>query len=147
MQTNDILPEGAGWVTPYLTVTDVAHSLQFYRQAFGFSPGRSVTGPGDTVIHAEMTYQGQTVLMFAPEEEEGATRTQAHSGCEPPLTFYVYCANVDWLAKRAREAGAIVLESPRDAAWGDRIVRLQDPDGYRWTFATRLGEGTANAPA
>jgi uncharacterized glyoxalase superfamily protein PhnB len=24
--------------------------------------------------------------------------------------------------------------------WGDRMVRLRDPDGYLWSFATKVGE-------
>ena len=140
MQTNEILPPGACWLTPYLTVTDAEHSLHFYSQAFGFGRGRVVPGPGGTIIHAEMTYQGKTVVMFTPEGPWSPMRTPAHSGCRMPLNFYVYCANVDRLAERARKAGAMTLAEPLDMFWGDRVVQLQDSDGYLWTFATKVGE-------
>lgn len=137
MQGNQVLPTGASWLTPYLTVTDAEHSLSFYQQAFGFGRGRQVKGADGRVLHAEMTYQGKTLLMLIPEYAATPLRTPAHSGCELPLELYVYCANVDLLARRAREAGAIVRSEPVDRFWGDRIAQLQDPDGYLWTFATR----------
>jgi uncharacterized glyoxalase superfamily protein PhnB len=140
MNQKEILPQGASWLTPYLTVTDADHSLDFYERAFGFGRGNTLAARDGQVVHAEMSYQGRTILMFSPEGAWSPMRTPAHSGCETPVSFYVYCADVDVLTERAREAGAIVLSTPEDMFWGDRMARLQDPDGYVWAFATRVGE-------
>ena len=144
MTTNDYMPGDANWLIPYLTVTDAEHSLNFYQQAFGFGRGQVVTTSEGRILHAAMRYQGKTVLMFAPEGAWSPMRTPAHSGCELPINLYVYCPSVDLLAERAREAGAIMLAGPEDMFWGDRIVRLQDSDGYLWTFATKVGEFDAS---
>lgn len=140
MEEREILPGGACWLTPYLTVTDAEHSLDFYERAFGFGRGNVLAGPQGRILHAEMSYQGRTVIMFAPEGAWSPMKTPAHGGCEPSIVLYVYCADVDVLARRARAAGAMVLAEPEDMFWGDRIARLQDSDGYLWTFATRVGE-------
>lgn len=141
MPTENGRPEGDNWLIPYLTVADVDASMDFYKRAFGFEPGATVPGPDGRNIHGGMKYQGTTVLMFGPEGMGGDTmRTPANSGAAEPINLYVYCPDVDALTTRAREAGAEVLAEPEDMFWGDRMVRLRDPDGYLWSFATNIGE-------
>ena len=36
MATENILPDGANWLTPYITVSNAEASLAFYQKAFGF---------------------------------------------------------------------------------------------------------------
>jgi PhnB protein len=141
MPTEQGRPEGANWLTPYITVADADAALGFYQRAFGFEPGLAMPGADGRTAHASMTYQGATLLMFAPEGAWGDSgmHTPAHSGAEPPLDFYVYCPDVDALTARARGAGAEVLAEPEQMFWGDRMVRLRDPDGYLWSFATNVG--------
>jgi PhnB protein len=141
METKDILPEGANWLTPYLTVSNPELSLTFYEKAFGFGRGDTIPGPDGRIMYAEMTWQKKTIVMFAPEGAGGSThQTPRHSGVESPIGLYVYCADVDALVVRARQAHALVLSEPEDMFWGDRMARLQDPDGYIWSFATKVGE-------
>jgi uncharacterized glyoxalase superfamily protein PhnB len=142
MQTKEILPADGNWLTPYLTVSDARNSLDFYERAFGFGRGNILPGPEGDIMHAEMTWQGKCVVMFSPESAASAMpmKTPAHSGVGPSLTFYVYCADVDALTDQARQAGATVLAEPEEMFWGDRMATFRDPDGYLWSFATRVGE-------
>lgn len=146
MTKTDILPPEANWLTPYLTVSDAEKSLLFYEAAFGFGRGNIVLGADGAIMHAEMTWQGKNVIMFSPETTVTARpmRTPAHSCLQMPVVFYIYCADVDALTARARQAGAKVVDEPENMFWGDRMVSLRDPDGYMWSFATRVGE---SAPA
>jgi uncharacterized glyoxalase superfamily protein PhnB len=43
--------------------------------------------------------------------------------------------DVDRARELARQAGAGV-ETAEDKPWGDRVVAVTDPDGYRWMLAT-----------
>lgn len=134
-------PEGSNWITPYLTVAEAEASLVFYQKAFGFEPGMTMPDQTGKVMHAEMSYQGKPVMMFGPEGAWGGTsKTPANSGTEIPVGFYVYTDDVDGLAEQAASAGCDQLSPPEDMFWGDRIVNLRDPDGFVWTFATRVGE-------
>lgn len=134
-------PAEANYVTTYLTVADGARALAFYERAFGFTPGNVMREDDGRVGHAEMHYQGAIVIMFAPEGAWGSTdRTPAHMGLSLPLNFYVYCPDVDARTDEAKRAGAKVLAAPQDMFWGDRMAKLEDPDGYVWCFATRTGE-------
>ncbi len=141
MTAQQVLPKGANWLTPYLTVSNAEASLAFYEKAFGFTPENTMPGPDGKIVHAGMNYQGAAIIMFAPEGAWGGTcKTPAHSQTEPSISLYVYCENVDALAARAKEAGAEVLSEPEDMFWGDRMASLRDPDGYVWSFATKVGE-------
>jgi uncharacterized glyoxalase superfamily protein PhnB len=89
--------------------------------------------------HAQMSYFGARI-MFGPEGAMGGTnRAPATTGTEAAAQSYVYCPDVDAFTARARGAGAKILMEPADMFWGDRIVHLEDPDGYRWAFATNTG--------
>ncbi len=134
-------PEGANWLTPYLTVSDGERALRFYEKAFGFAPGEVMRTPDGNIGHAEMRYQGNTIIMFAPEGAWGSeAKTPAHMGAKLPSNLYLYCENVDALTSRAKAAGAQVTQEPQDMFWGDRTASFTDPDGYDWMFATNVGE-------
>lgn len=141
MQATAARPEGANWLTPYITVSNPDMSLVFYEKAFGFKPGNTMPAPDGKIGHAEMHYQGTLIIMFAPEGAWGSTcKTPAHTNVEPSIGLYVYCENVDDLVKQAKKAGAKVIQEPETMFWGDRTARFRDLDGYAWTFATKVGE-------
>jgi uncharacterized glyoxalase superfamily protein PhnB len=119
-----------------LCVRDMQASMAFYEAAFGFKLDFSMPGPDGKPGHAQMTYFGGRI-MFAPEGAMGGTnRAPATTGVEPAAQSYVYCPDVDAFTARARAAGAKVLMEPADMFWGDRMTHIEDPDGYRWAFAT-----------
>ena len=135
------LRRGTGPITPYLTVADATASLAFYARAFGFRVGETITSPDGKVIHVVMRCGRASDVMFSPEGIwSGTMKSPLHSGAECPLTMYVRCIEVDALADQARAVGAKILTEPTDMPWGDRIVRIEDPDGYVWCFASKTGE-------
>lgn len=126
-------------VMPYLTVRDAAASLAFYQQAFGFKPGETVSAPDSRLIRVVMHHAGATAFRFSPEGIwSGSMQAPATSKTENPIVLYVPWRRIDALAARARAAGATIVSEPEDMFWGERIVRIADPDGYVWCFAARL---------
>jgi uncharacterized glyoxalase superfamily protein PhnB len=120
-------PAGVPWLTPYLTVRDARAATAFFEAAFGFEVRDSVQDDG-VVMHVEMTYQGQLIVMFAPEGAFGsAAKTPKSAG-----------AIVDAVYTRALAAGAKSLSEPQDQFWGDRFAQVEDLDGYRWALARHL---------
>lgn len=64
-------------------------SIAFYEQALGFVVRDSVNDDG-TIIHVEMTYRGQLIVMFAPEGAYGSrVRTPKSAGQMVPQSFYL----------------------------------------------------------
>jgi uncharacterized glyoxalase superfamily protein PhnB len=131
-------PAGVPWLTPYLTVRDARATTAFFTAAFGFEVRDSVQDDG-VVMHVEMTYQGQLIVMFAPEGAFGsAAKTPKSAGAIAPQSFYVYVDDVDAVYARALAAGAKSLSEPQDQFWGDRFAQVEDLDGYRWALARHL---------
>ncbi|MBB2930810.1 VOC family protein [Paraburkholderia silvatlantica] len=131
-------PAGVPWLTPYLTVRDARASMDFYRAALGFAVRDSVEDDG-AIMHVEMTYHDQLIVMFAPEGAFGSTaRTPKSAQAIAPQSFYLYVDDVDAVYARALEAGAKSLSEPQDQFWGDRFAQVEDLDGYRWALARHL---------
>ncbi|WP_322060916.1 VOC family protein [Paraburkholderia sp. J63] len=131
-------PAGVPWLTPYLTVRDARATIEFFRAAFGFAVRDSVEDDG-AVMHVEMTYHDQLIVMFAPEGAFGSTaRTPKSSDAIAPQSFYLYVDDVDAVYARALVAGAKSLSEPQDQFWGDRFAQVEDLDGYRWALARHL---------
>ncbi|HEY1611924.1 MAG TPA: VOC family protein [Paraburkholderia sp.] len=131
-------PAGVPWLTPYLTVRDARAAIAFFEAAFGFSMRDCVHDDG-AVMHVEMSYHGQLIVMFAPERAFGSiARTPRSSGAIAPQSFYLYVDDVDEVYARAITAGAKSLSEPQDQFWGDRFAQVEDIDGYRWALARHL---------
>jgi uncharacterized glyoxalase superfamily protein PhnB len=131
-------PAGVPWLTPYLTVREARTAVAFYEAAFGFAVRDSVEDDG-AVMHVEMTYHDQLIVMFAPEGAFGSTaRTPKSAQTIAPQSFYLYVDDVDAVYARALEAGAKSLSEPQDQFWGDRFAQVEDLDGYRWALARHL---------
>ncbi|KVE39769.1 VOC family protein [Burkholderia sp. TSV86] len=135
----DPRPADVPWLTPYLTVRDARAAIQFFSAAFGFKQRELVDEDG-AIMHVEMSYRGQLIVMFAPQGAFGSTaRTPRSAGATAPQSFYLYVDDVDETYRRALDAGAKSLSEPQDQFWGDRFAQIEDLDGYRWALARRIG--------
>lgn len=125
-------------VSPYLTLVDVLAGVDFYRKAFDFRVGDLSRDAQGTILHAEVMYYDQLLMFGKQGAHNSPLLAPVTSHVPSPITLYLYCDNVDQFHLKAVTAGAISLASPEDMFWGDRMCRLQCPDGYVWCFATRL---------
>lgn len=138
-------PADANWLTPYLMVRDGDAALEFYQRAFGFEEGLVLRSEANTVVHGEVRYMGTLIAMFAPEGTFGSQqRAPVSSDEQSPIGLYVYCENVDMMLARAVQAGAVSVAQAETMFWGDRVGSVKDPDGYVWSFATKVAEFDPN---
>jgi uncharacterized glyoxalase superfamily protein PhnB len=133
-------PADSPWITPYLAVSDVRRSIEFYERAFGFDLQRTVAGPDDAPIHATLRYREGMIMLGVEDRSkdlprEGLGRSPESLG-GAGLVLYAYAEDVDALYARAVEAGVQVGFPPEEMWWGDRVCLLFDPDGHAWNFAT-----------
>jgi PhnB protein len=117
-------------ITPYLLYEDAAAALDFLSRAFGFEELRRITGPGGRVDHAEMRIGDGEVHLGQPGEPTSPTRFGGTA-----VQLYVYVADVDAHVRRARAAGAEIVDEPEDQPYGDRRYHARDPEGHAWYFA------------
>jgi uncharacterized glyoxalase superfamily protein PhnB len=119
------IPKGYHTVTPSLTQTSAAQTIEFCRKAFGAKVRTKLEGPDRAIMHAELQI-GDSVVMLSDAIREPA---QAAS-------LFLYVPDVDKTFARAVKAGATPEMAPQDMFWGDRFGRLRDPQGNSWQVAT-----------
>ena len=122
-------------IIPYIFYEDVPAALDWLARAFGLAEEMRHATPNGG-MHAQMTLDGQRVMMGQGSGErrmvsasEAGTATQG---------VFVYLADIDAHFKRARDAGAEIVQAPRDEPWG-RTYTARDPGGHPWFFTTPLG--------
>jgi PhnB protein len=122
---------------PYLLYRDVRKALKFLKKAFGFVEfGDRFTGKNGAVQHAAMQISngGEVVMMGSPGKK---FKNPKKLGTATQM-LYIYVENVDKHFKRAKKAGAKILNKPEDTFYGDRRYGAADPEGHQWHFAQHV---------
>ena len=130
-------------ITPYLLYEDADAMLDWLARAFGFRERTRQRGTNGKTFHAEMTLEGDGLLLLGCP---GRTYRNPKRLGEVTQSLYVYVEDVDQHCARAREAGAEVIEEPKDQAYGDRRYGARDPEGHVWYFASPPGTAAPSAP-
>ena len=128
MTTVNPIPDGYTAVTPYLIVENAAGMLDFLAAAFGAVERLRVPMPGGGIGHAEVEIDGAVLMVSDAIPEYPSTSTLIH----------LYVTNADAVYASAIQAGATSDEAPSDQFYGDRMARITDPSGNRWTIATHI---------
>ncbi|MBN8753255.1 MULTISPECIES: VOC family protein [Variovorax] len=120
-------------------VPDVAQSLQFFEQAFGFAR---------RFLHESNTYgelaTGETTLAFAAHELAESNFPQGHvaaSASAKPLGMELGFVTDDVAGAHARAiaAGASELSAPVSKPWGQVVSYVRCPDGTLVELCSPIG--------
>lgn len=129
-------PKGYAWLIPYLNVRDPLKSMAFYGSVFGLEKG-AINEQDGKITHAEMTYQGETVLMMKPEGiHDPSAKAPVTMNVSSHSDFALYVANADEVFSRALAHGGKEIAKPGDMPWGERHAVIKDIDGYTWVIAS-----------
>ncbi len=127
------IPKGFHTVTPYLTVSDSARAIDFYKRAFGAEELSRMDGPDGKIAHAEIKI-GDSVIMLSDEMPGWSRSPQSLGGTA--VNIFLYVKDVDQVFNRAVAEGAKVGMPVSDMFWGDRYGQVTDPFGHSWSLAT-----------
>jgi len=108
------------------TARDYATAVAFYRDALQLPLDHDWDlGPGDagSVFKAGMAM----VEVFSPAPDAKYVKPSG-------VSMLLEVDNVDKWMERALERDLTVVEEPRTQSWGQRTLRLQDPDGITVTL-------------
>ena len=136
MNQPKIKPNSMPWVTPYVAVSDVKASVEFYKKVFGFKTTFTLPDDNGKLVHAELTWHDQMIMLGDQTQYTNGTVTPNDSNTNSPIVLYLYHDDVEAFYKHATTNGAESVLSPEDTFWGDRMCRVKDRDGYVWSFAT-----------
>jgi PhnB protein len=122
---------------PYLTVSDGAAAIAFYKKAFGAVERETHLAPGSTKIMIACLSINDGIVMLSDDfsaQFGGASSTPEALGGSP-VTLHLQLEDVDAAWAKAVAAGAIVTMPLADQFWGDRYGQLKDPFGHKWSMA------------
>jgi|HubBroStandDraft_6_1064221.scaffolds.fasta_scaffold00190_5 PhnB protein len=128
--------------TAYLTVSDAAAAIEFYKKAFGATEVMRLIGPGTKIGHAEIRIGNSKIYLSDEFPDFGAIAPQGPSGS--PVKMDIVVDDVDAVAARAIAAGAKEIRAAQDQFYGMRTGQVADPFGYVWNISTVLEDLTGD---
>lgn len=117
---------------PYLCVADTARAIDFYREVFGAVERFRLQEPGGRVGHAELEFDGTTLMLCDEFPEFDIRRPTGEGGYS--ATMHLHVEDADAVIARAVAAGATLLMAPSNAFYGERSGAIRDPFGHRWNI-------------
>jgi PhnB protein len=124
---------------PYLTVSDGAGAIEFYKKAFGAVEHEVHLAPGTTkIMNACLSINGGIFMLSDDFSAQfGGTSSTPEALHGSPVTLHLQVDDVDSDWAKAVAAGAIVTMPLADQFWGDRYGQLKDPFGHKWSMAQK----------
>jgi uncharacterized glyoxalase superfamily protein PhnB len=143
-------PTPPGWprISSALYYEDAAKAIDWLCGAFGFEVRLKVEGDGGRIEHSELVF-GDGLVMVSEATKRDKTpyrRAPGEVGGANTQNMMVYVDDVEAHCKRARDAGAVIVDEPEthdygDEHWTDRGYACRDIGGHHWWFFQRLKTG------
>jgi len=124
----------------YLCVDDGARAIAFYADAFGAVEKFRLTEPGGRIGHAEVDFNGMTLMLSEEFREYGIRGPRALGGT--PVTIHLHVDDADQIIRRAVAAGATSEMAPQDQFYGERSGNIRNPFGHRWQIGHSIEDVT-----
>ncbi|MEA2575601.1 MAG: hypothetical protein QOH93_2899 [Chloroflexia bacterium] len=119
-----------------LTTADYDRLVRFYTEGLGLDPAALWANDGGKAV---LFVMGRATLeVFDERHAEAVDEIEAERRVSGQVRFALRVPNLDAALERLLAHGATLVHAPVVTPWGDRNVRLQDPDGMQIT----LFEGT-----
>lgn len=116
----------------YLHVKDAAKAIDFYTHAFGAKEMFRLTDPSGKVGHAQMDFDGTTLMLADEYPDMNIRGPQSIGGTS--VTLHLHVDNADHVIECAVIAGATLQMKPADQFYGERSGSVIDPFGHRWNI-------------
>ena len=94
----------------YLHVKDAAKAIEFYKEAFGAEEKFRLNEPGGRIGHAELDFNGTTLMLSDEFPEYGIRGPHANGGTS--VTLHLHVDDADAVMKGAAAAGATIERAP-----------------------------------
>lgn len=118
-------------IFPALKYKDGPAAVDWLSRVFGFEQQTVLTGPGGTLIHAELRLGPGTVMLgsIRPSDKDNPWAAE-------PMGIYVYVEDVEAHHDRAKAAGAEIVRPLQVTEYGSWEYSVRDPEGHLWSFGT-----------
>jgi uncharacterized glyoxalase superfamily protein PhnB len=132
------MPSARSTVIPGKLYRNAPAAIEWLCRVFGFAKHAVHPGPGDTIMHAELSLNGGMVMLgslsdspyrryFKHPSEIGGAETSGTNLIVP---------DADAVYARAKAEGAEILFEIEDKPYGGRGFTCRDLEGYIWNVGT-----------
>ena len=121
----------AGGLSASLTVNDIDRSLAWYHNVLGCAVDRKFEREGKLMAVSLRAGEAR-ILITQDDGSKGADRIKGE-GFSLMMTT---AQNIDSIAAGIHARGGVLDSEPSDTRWGQRMFRLRDPDGFRYTISS-----------
>jgi uncharacterized glyoxalase superfamily protein PhnB len=130
--------KNAATIIPTLRYRDAGAAIEWLCRAFGFEKHLVVSGEGNSIAHAHLTFgNGMIMLGTARDDEFGKLqKTPDQVGGVGTQSPYIIVPDADAHNAHAVAAGAKVVYALKDEDYGGRGYSCLDPEGHLWNFGT-----------
>jgi len=122
------MPDTRSAVIPGMHYRNAPAAIDWLCRVFGFERHAVYPGPGDTILHAELTL-GSGMIML------GSTRPDTPAACAS-CSVNLVVADADAVYARAKDAGAEIVIAIEDKPFGGRGFACRDLEGRLWHVGT-----------
>jgi uncharacterized glyoxalase superfamily protein PhnB len=119
---------------------DPKAALAWLERAFGFEVTMAIEGPPEApaMCHYEMSAGGRGRIMIGGQWAEWTKSPKSLGGANTQAVHVMLEGDLDAHCARARAAGAQIIAEPEEQFYGDRMYRVADLEGHRWTFSVHV---------
>lgn len=114
-------------IWPLLAVSDLARSIEFYRDQLGFQLAEEAKANGQ-IFWCRLERDGACLMLQQACEEDGPSEGRGRG-----VTFYLVCNDAD-LVHAELHARGWQLAAPTLAYYGMKQLFVREPDGYSLCF-------------
>lgn len=125
--------EARSAVTPYVSYRDPKAAFVWLEKAFGLEPRIYVTDDDGHLVHAEMTFRGQTIGVSRSWSDRHAAPADVQ-GRNTQTVHLQLAEDIDAHHARAVAVGAEIFRPLETQPYGDRTYLALDLEGHVWSF-------------
>jgi uncharacterized glyoxalase superfamily protein PhnB len=124
-------------VIPGMAYRNAPAAIEWLCQVFGFEKHAVYPGPGNTILHAELTLgDGMIMLGTARDENSRLMKHPDEIGGAETRSDNLVVPDADAVYARAKAAGAEIIFDIEDKHQGGRGFTCRDLEGRIWNVGT-----------
>jgi uncharacterized glyoxalase superfamily protein PhnB len=123
---------------PSMQYRNAPDAIEWLSRVFGFEKHAVYPGPGNTIMHAELTLGGGMIMLGSVNDNSVRRHMMlpAELGGARTHGVNLIVKDADEVYARAEAAGAEIVEAIEDKPFGGRGFACRDPEGYIWNVVT-----------
>jgi uncharacterized glyoxalase superfamily protein PhnB len=139
-------PEGWPRISAGIFYDKPSEAIDWLCKAFGFEVRLKIEGDGGSIVHSELTFGTDGLVMVGDAGAKEHLVSPNSAGGKNTQSLMIYVDDCDASCERARKAGGQITLEPKtsdygEAYWADRSCQVVDPEGHRWWLVQRMSTG------